>query len=271
MRSPMRWFRRYAELRRLAPRRRTLEADLTALWGAPCTLIPASTKGGYDQIYYAVGGGVRRAVVRVNNPYKTQHDPIGPRDPGVPLGSAARLAREWDAYSRLFPRGLSPQPLWRTEDAITCAWLDGQRASDVLASQHARVWTVGAAVLQATRRMHDAGVVHLDLNLGNFLLCGPDAVPAVIDFEFGPVDWVTPDQQMAFDYLRVIDDLLRPRRGGRVLLTDPGRLVSILRDTVPVPVRAAAMGFAFDKLRHLARQPALCNGLTAVFRNLQQA
>lgn len=266
----MRWLRRRADLRRLAPRRVALEAELAQLFRAPCTLVPAVSKGGYDQIFYAVSGGIRRAVVRVNNPHRKPHEAVHPRLPLVALAPAARLAREWDAYSRLFPLGLAPQPLWRTGDAMACSWVDRTRASAALTRQHAGVWSFAATAFPAVRRMHEAGVVHLDLNLGNLLFQSGDDRLQFIDFEYGPADWVSVEQQMAYDYLRLIDDLLRPRRIGRLLLADPERLLARVRDVIPAPVAQARTGFAFAKLRQLAANTGFCHKLSAIFPALRQ-
>ncbi len=82
-------------------------------------------------------------------------------------------------------------------------------------------------------------MVHLDLNLGNLLADPQGWGISIIDFEFGPVDWVTLPQQMAFDYLRLIDDALKPRRGGRSLLAEPQRLASLLESCVAPSARRA--------------------------------
>ena len=101
MRSPIRFLRRRWEYAGLAPRKTELEAEFSRFMGERMLFQPADAKGGYDQIYLATSAGRTVAVVRANNPRRTQHDPIGPLDPGVPLGPAERLQREWEAYTRL--------------------------------------------------------------------------------------------------------------------------------------------------------------------------
>ena len=268
--SPVRWFRRRAELKNVEPRRKALEAELASVLGAACSLVPARSKGGYDQIWHAVSGGARRAVVRMNNPHKAKHEPVDPRLPLHAVAPAARLAREWEAYGRLFPLGLSPQPLWRTDDAIACSWVDWGRASEALIQKRSRIWPLAAALFPAVRRMLDAGVVHLDLNLGNLLFAPDGSAVAMIDFEYGPAAWVSPAQQQAFDYLRLIDDLLRTRRGGGLVLAEPDRLVALVREAVSAQAGAAQMGFSLAKLRNLAGQPDFCARLSNVFPNLHR-
>lgn len=269
MRSPFRWFRRRSEFAMLSARRIELEAEFSRFHGSPVRFVPADAKGGYDQIFYALDGRERLAVVRVNSPHKSEKDPIGPLDPGIPLGPADRLEREWEAYTKLFPAGLSPRPMWRADDCIVCSWIPWKRASEVLVKRRDLTWSVIGRSFAAIRRMHDAGVIHLDLNTGNLLIEENGAGIAIIDFEFGPVDWVTRGQQMAFDYLRLIDDFVKPRRGGRVMLADTGKLAGLLDGHVSPEARGAEMGFAFAKLKRLAEQPALCDAIGAVFPNLR--
>jgi hypothetical protein len=253
----------------MAERRLELEAALHVHCGTAVRLIPASAKGGYDEIYYAIRNGIRFSVVRVNSPFKVQNDPIGSRDPAVPLPARERLDREWEAYRKLFPAGLSPEPLWRTHDAIACSWLDWGRASVLLTRKGEQFWPLMQQALAAIRRMHDLGVVHLDLNWGNLLAPASGTGIAIIDFEFGPVDWVSREQQMAYDYLRLVDDSVKPRRGGRVMLADLERLEHALVECVPGPVREARMGFVFDKLARLGALADLRAQLQRVFINLE--
>jgi hypothetical protein len=184
--SPWRWFRRRAELRKLDPRRLALQAEISRALGTSCVLDPARSKDGYDQIYHAVAGGRRLAVIRLNNPYRKPSPDVDARAPLRPLAPAARLTCEWEAYSRLFPLGLSPQPLWRTDDAIACSWLAWGRASAMLIRDRSLVWPLADAAFSAVRRMHEAGTVHLDLNLGNLLFDADGSGVAFIDFEYGP-------------------------------------------------------------------------------------
>lgn len=268
MRSPWKWLKRRWELARQAPRKAEVETQLRAHFGHPVKLVPASVKGGYDEIYLAEYAGRRLAVVRINSDFKTINDPIGPLDPGVPLGPPERLEREWAAYSQLYPLGLAPQPLWRSAEAIACAWVPWGRVSDALREQPDRVWEMLERTLPAIAQMHAAGVVHLDLNLGNLLADPQGPGISIIDFEFGPVDWVTPPQQQAFDYLRLIDDALKPRRGGRSLLAEPQRLVSLLENCVAPSARRADLQFSLAKLQRLAEQAEFRRALSSVFPGL---
>ncbi|GAA0415182.1 hypothetical protein GCM10009133_24500 [Cocleimonas flava] len=268
MKSPMRWLKRHKELKKNASRRIEVEAALERREGQKIKLSPAAAKGGYDEIYYASKNGSRFAVVRINSEHKIINDPIGSLDPGIPLGPVDRLNREWDAYVQLAPGGLSPEPLWRSEHAIACSWLPWERLSGYLTKNRAELWKVLSNVFPLISTMHSLGVIHLDLNLGNILIDPNSEKLAVIDFEFGPVEWVNQEQQMAFDYLRLIDDCLKPRRGGKVLLEDPNKLIELLGEHVPEATRNADLHFVYSKLQRLQQQPELCVLLQTIFINL---
>jgi hypothetical protein len=238
MRSPLRWFRRRSEFNLQSARRLELESEFSRFRGNEILLIPASAKGGYDQIYYAMENGRHIAVVRVNSPHKKQTDPVLPDDPAVPLDAQQRLEREWDAYSRLFPLGLSPEPIWRTKDAIACSWVRWRRASRMLVKRREMAWPI-------LERAMDS-----------------------IDFEFGAVSWIDERQQMAYDYLLLLNDIVKPRRGGKVILADLPRLKELLETTVPPQVRAAELGFCLKRLSRMAAEPALREMLEQVFPRL---
>lgn len=270
MRSPLRWFRRRSEFTLQTARRLELEAEFSRFLGKPVYLVPASAKGGYDQIYHAMENGHHFAVVRVNSPHKTQKDPVLPEDPAVPLRDTERLDLEWNAYTKLFPLGLSPEPIWRTKDAIACSWVRWRRASRMLVKRREMAWPILERALDAIRRMHAAGVIHLDLNTGNFLVQKTGPGISIIDFEFGPRPWLNEQQQMAFDYLLLINDFVKPRRGGTVILADLDRLYEVLERTVPAQVRAADLGFSLKRLKRMAAEPTLRDMLERVFPRLNE-
>lgn len=270
MRSPLRWFRRRSEFNLQSARRLELESEFSRFRGKEIQLIPASAKGGYDQIYYAMENGRHIAVVRVSSPHKKQNDPVLPDDPARPLHAQQRLDREWDAYEKLFPLGLSPEPIWRTKDAIACSWVRWRRASRMLVKRRDMAWPILERALDAIRRMHAAGVIHLDLNTGNFLVQKTGPGISIIDFEFGPVPWLDERQQMAYDYLLLLNDIVKPRRGGQVILSDLPRLKDLLESAVPPQVRAAELGFCLKRLNRMAAEPALREMLERVFPRLNE-
>lgn len=268
MPSPLRWICRRIEIHKIGDRRKEIEAELASEWSKPVRLVPASAKGGYDEIFYLLERKQRIGMVRLNSPFKKDIDPITPLDPSVPLGPAARLEREWSAYKALSEHGLSPEPLWRTRDAIATSWLPAERLSMRLAGHREEFWTHLFPTMKAVRSMHDSGITHLDLNTGNLLVSPNGGRIFVIDFEFGPVEWLRKNQEFAFDYLRLIDDFTKPRRGGRQMLEKIDRLIDVLDECVFPEARQAPCGFALKKLSRLARTTELHAPLQRVFKNL---
>jgi len=263
--SPTRWFRRRYELAELEPRRKVLETELSRALGEDITLVSTGAKRGYDEIYFAIQNGRKRAVVRVNRPGVGRAIPIGADDFVVPLSPTERLDREWLAYRSLEPHGIAPVPLWRTTDAVACSWIDWPRAPHVVLQDRDHFWPVMELALPAIHAMHDSGVTHLDLNLGNILVDLGLSKIAFIDFEFGPMPSMSIPQQRAFDYLRLIDECVRPRRGGGQLLRDVDRMIRLLDQVIDLETRQAQMGFARPKLRRLAGCQELIRKLSPLF------
>ena len=269
MKSLKRWIRRRREIAAISPRSRELEDEIGKTLGESVRLVPAPMKGGYDEIF-TVEGCRRLGILRLNNPIKDQQDPIGPLDPGIPLDDRGRIDREWHAYSMLFPLGLSPEPLVRGPDFMVCSWLPWDRASRRLVVDSGEIWSLLETVLPAIASMHGTGLTHLDLNLGNVLFDPCSARTCLIDFEFGPAPWVREDQQKAFDYLRLIEDCTKPRRGGVNLKSYLMRLGTLLNAIVPAEIRSAGLDFVFAKLQRLAREDGVCDVLREVFPGLPQ-
>lgn len=264
MKSPLRWLRRRRELAQNRPRMLEAQDELSRHLGTKVSLRPASAKGGYDEIYLAHANQGPIAVVRINSQHKSDTDPIGQWDPGIPLGPKERLDKEWTAYQALHPHGLSPEPLWRNEFAIACSWLPSQRASRQLRKSEADFWGIVEEAFQAISTMHRSGVTHLDLNTGNLLLENGSGKVIIIDFEFGPADWVTPPQQRLFDYLRLIDDLCKKRRGGDYLQKDIGRICDLLDQFVAPEDRGVDLDIPLKKLSRLGENPELTASLARV-------
>jgi len=260
--------RRRRELRLHLPEVLKIQLEMSEYFGGGVSLAPFDAKGGYDEIYYATLAGECFAVVRINSGFKVQNDPIGLWDAGIPLGPKERLNLEWSAYQKMFPLGLSPEPLWRNEKSIACSWVDWERASRRLARDHKSFWMIAENILLAVNQMHRCGVMHLDLNLGNVLVNPKGCDVLIIDFEFGAADWVTQSQQRAFDYLRLINDFAKKRRGGDVFLSDIGRVILLLDSLVDSQDRSAELSFVFHKLKHLSAQPSLVSSLQRIFPNL---
>jgi serine/threonine protein kinase len=121
----------------------------------------------------------------------------------------------------------------RGEFFLANQFLPWPRVSEVLKRSSDCLWIVLPKVLAAVRRMHDRGIVHMDLNCGN-LLISPDLQSVVIiDFEYAPHHQMVSFDQQRFDYLRLAHNLLKRRRGRAAALTDPHRFVELFSRFAP--------------------------------------
>lgn len=103
---------------------------------------------------------------------------------------ANRPLREFQIHGYLFEQGLDvPEPLgvlWERHGlsfsgAVVTRWIDAQDLRGFLLSHSGDSVSVLQRVGESIRRMHEAGVYHADLNVGN-LLVGNDTV-YIIDFD----------------------------------------------------------------------------------------
>jgi predicted Ser/Thr protein kinase len=169
-------------------------------------LKPGFGKRGQDEIYSALDGRKVVAMVRVEN--KNQLVSTSPPkwappkwDFRVRLDFHKRIEKEWNAYSMLSKKNLSPATIWRNEIAAACTFIDGERASRRFVQVKKEFWELTDTVFKAVKQMHDCNIIHLDLNLGNILITKQTNDIAIIDFEFGPADWLSIAQQRACDFL----------------------------------------------------------------------
>ncbi len=235
--------KRFLKERRLRrafePLRIRLQEELGYFLQQNCQLVPAQGKGGYDRLFYVETNGQRTAMMRVRNLQADaqSHSPSG----GIrrTLTADERLDYEWAAYSALSGKKLSPQPVWRSDDAIVCSYYPFKRVAEVLKKDRQLVWNVLPPTFALVREMHTARVVHMDLNLGNMLVELDTYRLVVIDFEYAPAERLTFEQACLCDYLRLINDFIRPRRGGRELRKDIARFNHVLQDGIPEQVKQA--------------------------------
>ena len=272
VRSPAHWAaRRYAEMR-IAGRKARLEAEISRVLDVGVRL-QLTGGGGRDSIYYAVAGRRQIGVVRLVNPFKrrppTKKQPLGPSNLWWALAADRRLNREWEVYSRLAPKRLTPAPVWRTHDAIMCTYFDGQSVSKRLAADGNRYWDLMGSVLHSLRRLHDHGATHMDAKVENILTDAEARQFVFIDFDCTPPKWADPPQQRAYDYLKLIDSSLRlvpPRER-----ENQRRWIGLLERTVDEETRQTNLDLLTQRrrtTRHIMRDPRLCRTLRCVFHRL---
>ena len=207
MRSVRRWVRRqYAEVR-IAPRRRALRAELEQALGTPVAL-RASGDAGHDSIYRAETPGAVHGVVRLLNPHKKRSPPPA-GGPFIRLDGPSRLAQEWDRYTAGSALGLTPRPLWRTDDAILCEYVASTRLLESVRCQASSFWMTCREAAREISRLHGAGLVHMDACLSNILRRESDGSLLFVDFEYAAATDVSIPQQRLYDHLRMVESGLK--------------------------------------------------------------
>lgn len=169
----------------------------------------------------------------------------------------SRLKLEYHAYRQLAPLGLSPQPLLLSHDFSLNSWVSGQRLADVLRSDPDVVWIWLPAQLSCLQKMHSAGVFHLDANCGNWLVDTAREQPYLIDFEYAPGTGWSELELQAFDYIRMLHDLVRPRRAGPALLKNTEKFGELLQTLVPRDAARSMSALPDSCFRRLRESPAI--------------
>jgi RIO-like serine/threonine protein kinase len=269
MRSLRKILKRNRELRVHRPEMLHIQGLLSEKLNQTVQLKPAQGKAGQDQIYSVRQSHRTVAVVRIQNKYRIASNKPPKWNFRTRLDLQERLNNEWQAYETLSPAGLSPKPLWRNEAALACTWVNGKQATPYFLRAGNNFWSLADTLFDSIQKMHDCDITHMDLNLGNILFHHRTNRISFVDFEFGPAGWVTEAQQRACDYLCLIDEFCRKRRGGKVMLSDPNRVVEILNQYVREEDQSARLGDILPQLARLSRQKDLCCALRSVFPNLE--
>ncbi len=248
MMSPLRLLNAWIDHQRLAERRRQIEWQLGVVFKQPVTLRPTLSGGSFDRIYLAHGDSQCSRIlasVRMNVPGRDR-PPKEPHLPRVPLPGEHRIHRESRAYRQLSPLGIAPHLIARGEFYLANHWLPWPRLSDVLRHHSHLLWDLLPVALDAIRKMHENGVVHMDLNCGNLLIAPDFQSVVIIDFEFAPLRAMSRFDQQRFDFLRLAHNLLKPRRGREAALLQPERFVELFARYVP------EAGFGIPDAMHTA-------------------
>ena len=279
MKSPKFWLRQiYGELR-IARRRKELEHEISRSLRRELHLSRYGN-GRNDSIYLASNGAEKVAVLRVLNPAKKgflNWTWVAKKRKNRASGSvkasvmgASSLNREWDLLMRLSDSGITPRPLWRTQDATAVAYLPGKRLRDLLTQKPPEAWWIWIDLtFAALNRLHRYGVAHNDANASNTLVNEPAGEVFFIDLDCGPKKMVLIEQQQILDYLKIVASILQiapsiVRRDGKAWADAVG-------PHVPENLRIVGIDNVLERktLRHLRRNLAVRKEFSSIFRCLE--
>lgn len=202
--APNRLLRQWKARFGIRKRVRSLVDELRGVFPHLKQAVPSEHSGGFDSIYFLEDfSGRKFGVLRLNNPHqkrKAVHTTLPRRSPSP----QERIDREWAAYSVLGPLGLSPRPLWRASDAVVGAYSECSNLRRIIEQRRGSLVRAFTAVFNAIGRMHEAGVVHLDLSPGNVLVCPDTWQATLIDFEYVPIAGRSFDEDRCFDWQQIV-------------------------------------------------------------------
>jgi len=207
MRVIKRWIRyQYAE-HRIADRRNAIGNQLADVLGGQIRFQHSGNRG-QDSIYVIHCDDVPKAMLRLVNPHRRKKE-MDMTMPYIPLPSADRLLREWQAYEVGAIRGLTPRTLWKCDDAILCDYLPYDSLHNELLKNPDNFWQLILLASQRLSELHKTGITHMDASLANILSDSSKKHLVFIDFEYGPNMSVNIGQQRAYDYLRLLESSIK--------------------------------------------------------------
>lgn len=264
IRAVKRWCKRhYAEFRN-SDRAKSVAVEMALALKQEIDLVSAGAAG-RDSIYWVESHGNRFAVLRLVNPYK-KREPMPSASPFVWLDDSERIDNEWKAYSLGAKAGVTPEPIWRCDDAIACKYLPWPPLFAQLVQAPERYWEFVCQATKELARLHAAGLTHMDGNLANLLVDPVSGKGVFVDFEYGPADFIDVSQQRAYDFLRLVDGSLKFCAPEVRLNFDPW--VCLLKELVDEEVRDVILKPLHPALGRLLNEADLCTALKTVFTHL---
>lgn len=207
MRTLKRWFRRWRAYRAALPRLRSdYLPRLERTFGGRVTWRHAGGRG-RDVVCLVASDGRPVGVLRVTAPDAKPSAPAGAGLPFVSLSAAEKLDREWSAYERGAPLGLTPQPLWRDGRAMLCAYVEAVALKELADRKARSPLELATEALPHIARLHAAGITHMDMSLSNILYDRARGRHLFVDFEYGPAAGLNKEQQCLYDYLRLLESV----------------------------------------------------------------
>lgn len=267
MRALKRWWRELWASIRLRPR--VLQAALQLQQDMNLDTLPrfdAIGARGHDSIFFVIDTDSDKpiGVARIVNPHKKRAAPPA-NMPYMVEAAPVRLNREWTAYEKGAPSGLTPHPLWRQPDILMCEYLPFRPLMDRLHAAPAQAWTLLETAAKRICQLHALGITHMDMSLGNILADQALTSLMFVDFEYAPAFHVSPAAQRVYDHLRLIESawtfIAENRRGAFT------GWLAVFRGALDNEMREVDLGLLRSALGRVLDDAALGPAITQAMRN----
>jgi hypothetical protein len=200
MRKIRRWWRRFWGGLRIRKRRNEVAEALRLHFNLPSLpLLAARGSRGNDSTYLVSHSKTILGMLRLVNPHSSRGGPSTPMPYQLELG-AARIDREWKAYLKGYAAGLTPKPLWRTDDALLCEYLPCRPLQEDFSG-----WETICGAARALQALHQTGLTHMDASCANILNDKAGGRLVFIDFEYTPTPETSPAAQRVYDHLALLE------------------------------------------------------------------
>jgi len=248
---------------------KNIQDELSQHLGKKLILTNRNAKGANAESFLAMSNKVICASLRITNLQKSSSiKTIKPHAIKFRLNGKERIQFEHDSYKYLSSYSLSPKPIYLTDKFLACEYINGLKLSLLIKMDPGSAWWILEQGLTLVRRMHELGVAHLDLNLGNIICSHCDKKLFVIDFEYLPNPQITTNTLYLIDYLLFLNDLLRLKRGGKTLLRDIPRLIGNIESKIPIDVRMTELNLNLN-FKNLRKNRSIFNQLQQVIPSLK--
>jgi len=215
--------------------------------------------GGADINYYVIKNNNKVGMLRLAI--------VDHKDTVLPIVrfiKKKRLDKEYTAYVIGSRKELTPRVLFKSDDALVCEYLHGERAFSILRKNKSEVWNILRFAITTYRELHDLGITHLDATLKNFVL--EEGRMKVIDFEYYPSKELSMETQKAYDYVRIIEHTLRivPIKYQK----NYGEFIIFLQKTIPNEVKNADFTLVKQWIKNIETFPIYTSLQKEIFENL---
>jgi hypothetical protein len=203
MRAFKRWFRRWRAFHAARPQLCACRPHLERIFGGPVTWRQSGGRG-QDVVCLILRAHKAVGVLRMTKPssFASTGQPFVLR-----LLGTEKINREWHAYTIGYAAGLTPQPLWRSDMALLCAFVDAASLDREAVRQNVSSLKLATEALPYIARLHSTGIAHMDMSLANILYDIKGKRFLFVDFEHGAAKELTFEQQCLYDYLRLLESV----------------------------------------------------------------